>query len=120
MPRGDGTGPRGEGPGTGRGMGGCGGGRGQGRGMGQRSSGGRKNISVNWEPAQVNRKDEAMNETGKKAVVNEEECIGCSACITACPNDAISVDDKAKIDMDKCTGCGECISICPVDAIKLQ
>jgi len=33
MPRGDGTGPRGQGPGTGRGMG-SGGGRGQGGGFG--------------------------------------------------------------------------------------
>ncbi len=40
MPRGDGTGPRGQGPGTGRGMGGGGQGPGTGRGMGGGGQGG--------------------------------------------------------------------------------
>ncbi len=61
-----------------------------------------------------------MNKIGKTAVVNEEECIGCSVCISVCPNDAITVDEMAHVDKAKCTGCGECIAICPVDAIKLQ
>ena len=39
MPRGDGTGPRGQGPGTGRGMGRSGGGQGQGSGRQGRGGG---------------------------------------------------------------------------------
>jgi len=49
--------------------------------------------------------------------VIENKCIGCGACITVCPFDAIDmIDDKAVIN-EKCTACGQCIEACPVDAI---
>ena len=53
------------------------------------------------------------------AVVNEDTCISCSACVDACPVDAISMNDKAKVDPDTCTDCGACVDECPVDAITL-
>lgn len=55
------------------------------------------------------------------ALIREEECIGCTKCIQACPVDAIIGSGKlmhAVIDSE-CTGCGLCIEPCPVDCIEL-
>ncbi len=58
-----------------------------------------------------------------RAVANEEECIGCQACLERCFFDAISFegeDAKARINHEKCVGCGVCSVICPVEAISLK
>lgn len=47
-----------------------------------------------------------------------EECINCSACISECPEEAISEGDEiAVIDPGKCTDCGSCVEVCPVECI---
>ena len=57
--------------------------------------------------------------TVDKAVIDAEMCIGCEACVDACPVVAISmIDGVAKVDKKKCTGCGVCVLECPVDAIS--
>jgi len=49
--------------------------------------------------------------------VNKDQCISCSACVSACPFGAIIMqDDKAEIT-DACTACGACVDTCPVGAI---
>ncbi|MEG1641881.1 MAG: 4Fe-4S binding protein [Synergistaceae bacterium] len=54
-----------------------------------------------------------------KAVVNKDECVGCEACVGACPVSAITVDDgKATVDADTCVECGACVATCPVGAIS--
>jgi len=51
--------------------------------------------------------------------INPKKCISCGACISVCPNKAISFkDSKAFIDQKKCKKCYECIEICPVKAIS--
>ena len=45
-------------------------------------------------------------------------CIGCSLCVKACPNQAVTVSNfHATIDQSKCTGCGACAEKCPKKAI---
>lgn len=50
--------------------------------------------------------------------VIQDNCIGCSACVTACPFGAITMqdDDKAFIT-EACTICGACVETCPVGTI---
>ena len=58
------------------------------------------------------------------ALMINDECIACDACLEECPNGAIEVGDPIYvIDPDLCTECIEeggepaCIEVCPVDAI---
>lgn len=51
--------------------------------------------------------------------VDQEKCIGCSVCISSCPENAISMEnDKATINQDKCNFCGKCFSACPQEVIR--
>ena len=56
-----------------------------------------------------------------RAVIREDECIGCTKCISACPVDAIVGSGKLmhSILTDWCTGCELCLPACPVDCIDL-
>jgi len=54
------------------------------------------------------------------AVVEEEDCTACEACLERCQMNAITVDDTAKIDTARCIGCGLCVTTCPVEAIRLE
>ncbi len=55
------------------------------------------------------------------AFIREEECIGCTKCIQACPVDAIVGASKQMhtILADECTGCDLCVEPCPVDCIEM-
>ncbi|MGB1197464.1 MAG: electron transport complex subunit RsxB [Thalassotalea sp.] len=60
--------------------------------------------------------------TPKVAFIIEEDCIGCTKCIQACPVDAIIGTTKQMhtIISDECTGCDLCVAPCPVDCIVMQ
>lgn len=55
------------------------------------------------------------------AVIREDECIGCTKCIQACPVDAILGSSKQMhaVVNSECTGCELCVSPCPVDCIDM-
>jgi electron transport complex protein RnfB len=57
----------------------------------------------------------------KVAFIIEEDCIGCTKCIQACPVDAIlgAAKQMHTIISDECTGCDLCVAPCPVDCIKM-
>jgi len=55
------------------------------------------------------------------AWIREDECIGCTKCIQACPVDAIVGAAKwmHTVIADECSGCELCLAPCPVDCIDL-
>lgn len=61
-------------------------------------------------------------EDGRKvAVIREDECIGCTKCIQACPVDAIlgAAKQMHTVITSECTGCDLCVEPCPVDCIDM-
>ncbi|MEZ9370902.1 electron transport complex subunit RsxB [Shewanella sp. 10N.286.51.B2] len=66
--------------------------------------------------------NELAQETVKKvAYIREDECIGCTKCIQACPVDAILGAGKLMhtVITKDCTGCDLCVEPCPVDCIDM-
>ena len=65
--------------------------------------------------------DENIIEQDLVALIIEEECIGCTKCIQACPVDAIVGSNKLMhtVISSDCTGCDLCVDPCPVDCIEM-
>lgn len=61
------------------------------------------------------------SEVKKVAFIREDECIGCTKCIQACPMDAIlgAAKQMHTVIADECTGCDLCVEPCPVDCIDM-
>ncbi len=55
------------------------------------------------------------------AYIREDECIGCTKCIQACPVDAIigAAKHMHTVITSECTGCDLCVEPCPVDCIDM-
>lgn len=64
---------------------------------------------------------EAQESVKKVAYIREDECIGCTKCIQACPVDAILGAGKLMhtVIAKDCTGCDLCVEPCPVDCIDM-
>lgn len=57
----------------------------------------------------------------RRPKVTEEPCSQCGACIEACKEEAIHLEDSADgptIDFGKCLSCGQCITTCPTGTLK--
>ena len=56
------------------------------------------------------------------AYIREDECIGCTKCIQACPVDAIlgAARQMHTVIVSECTGCDLCVEPCPVDCIEMR
>jgi Pyruvate/2-oxoacid:ferredoxin oxidoreductase delta subunit len=63
-----------------------------------------------------------------KALINENGCTGCEACITVCPVDCIvkipnpafpEMNPVCRVDWDRCTGCTICARDCPWETIDM-
>lgn len=76
-------------------------------------------LGVDPEPLDAEHGTE--KESAMVAVIREDECIGCTKCIQACPVDAIlgAAKQMHTVIADECTGCDLCLDPCPVDCIDM-
>jgi pyruvate formate lyase activating enzyme len=53
---------------------------------------------------------------------DREKCLYCAACVSVCPERAISMTSEPgiRIDEKKCTGCGSCSDCCPGQALTRE
>ncbi len=74
-------------------------------------------MHIDSKPMQANFKPKPA----MQAKIREDECIGCTKCIQACPVDAIigSAKQMHVVLSDECTGCELCVAPCPVDCIDM-
>lgn len=72
------------------------------------------------QPAPYDRR-RGQHRPGRVAFIIEDDCIGCTKCIQACPVDAIIGGAKFMHTVleDSCTGCELCVPACPVDCIVM-
>lgn len=58
----------------------------------------------------------------KKAFINQNLCVACGCCLTACKLGAISIPrgTHAIVHMEKCVGCGMCAKKCPASIILVR
>ena len=55
-----------------------------------------------------------------KIIINEEKCIGCSLCVSDCPNACICMEKgKARFGGSGCIECGHCYAVCPQGAVRM-
>ena len=56
---------------------------------------------------------------GNQHIYTENKCIGCGACVKACPNHAIYFTDRLQIDEKKCDKCFQCTRSCYSEALRV-
>ncbi|NHB91862.1 electron transport complex subunit RsxB [Photorhabdus cinerea] len=73
------------------------------------------------DPQSLEGDESVQNPVRKVAFIDEENCIGCTKCIQACPVDAIIGATRAMhtVVEDLCTGCDLCVAPCPTDCIAM-
>ena len=66
--------------------------------------------------------EEAAEKPKAVAYIVEDECIGCTLCIQACPVDAImgAAKQMHTVIIEECTGCELCLPPCPVECIHMH
>lgn len=52
-------------------------------------------------------------------VIVADDCIGCGACVEACPTETLDLVDGVAtvVEEENCVGCAACEGDCPVGAI---
>lgn len=55
-------------------------------------------------------------------IIDKEKCNGCGACVDACHEGAIGMEDGKAVLLrdDYCDGLGDCLPACPTDAISFE
>lgn len=79
----------------------------------------RMHFSAGGERVLGVRPQQNLKEEYHMAYIISDDCVSCGACVSECPNDAISEGaDKYVIDADACVDCGACADVCPSSAIS--
>jgi electron transfer flavoprotein alpha subunit len=47
-------------------------------------------------------------------------CIGCSLCVSACPQAVLVLENDVAVELEGCILCGICVQTCPVEAISIE
>ncbi len=77
---------------------------------------------LNVDPQPIDGDETALEPVRMLAIIDENNCIGCTKCIQACPVDAIVGTTRAMhtVMSDLCTGCNLCVDPCPTRCIALR
>ena len=77
---------------------------------------------LNVDPQPIDGDEQDVTPVRMLAVIDENNCIGCTKCIQACPVDAIVGATRAMhtVMSDLCTGCNLCVDPCPTQCIELR
>lgn len=77
---------------------------------------------LNVEPQPCDGEEQQAAPVRMLAVIDENNCIGCTKCIQACPVDAIVGATRAMhtVMSNLCTGCNLCVNPCPTHCIELR
>ena len=55
-----------------------------------------------------------------RVLYSPKRCIGCGACVTACPREAVHYSARGVlVDQDACIRCGACVKACPTEALEM-
>lgn len=58
---------------------------------------------------------------GKEKLYTRKKCIGCQACVNACPRQALQLTEAGIVtDPALCTVCGRCAEVCPTLAMEVS
>ena len=69
----------------------------------------------------ASRQGKLLQHSGTLPEITVEKCIGCGACMSICPANAIGIKKKKAILVkERCLGCGECTVACRTGAIDIK
>ncbi|MBN2565200.1 MAG: 4Fe-4S binding protein, partial [Candidatus Eisenbacteria bacterium] len=56
-----------------------------------------------------------------RAVISEDDCVGCGVCVERCKFEALGVEeDVCRVDHARCVGCGVCVAGCALGALAME
>jgi coenzyme F420-reducing hydrogenase beta subunit len=79
----------------------------------------KKKASMQWLDDALHRRIQMKSKPVNPSLLDMQKCTGCSACVNACPKQALTLQPDAHgfycptLDAEKCIDCGKCEKVCP-------